>query len=377
MLLRHPRGAVFAAAVVVGDGPAARERLLHDDADDVHVVFLDRMLLRDLEQELEVDVRAVNVAVGAVASDNDEVFHLGLGARADGLVDFADLGPAGGNFAGVDASAHVVHLLARLLELVGDIVARLDPRFDGLRAEALGPVLFDNGVHARAGCFGNGLRAVSQKQHQRLAVLRDAAEEGHDLRRVVQAHDGGAVAFDHDLADGVESVLHGADLVGAHPALVGLILEDFYRDLGDEAERALAAQKQVAEVRAGRAARNVFDADNLTVRHDSLEADEQVFDAAVERRPLTDGAGRNQAAHLREGEGLGAVPGRVALGVKLILERLQRHAAAGRDLHVDFIDFIDAGDLAAVEHDRALNGLDALRDGRAAGAWRGLDLVGV
>ena len=161
---------------------------------------------------------------------------------------FTDYGPAGGNFAGVYTGCHGVHLLAGFLQLRGNVVSGLNPGFHGLCAKGGGPVFFDDFVHSLAYRGGNGTGTVRQKQHKCLARLGNGVKQSGNLGRVVETDNGGAIALHHDFTDGVKTVLHGVDLIGAHPALLWLIFENFYGYLGDKAQSALAAKEKVTQV---------------------------------------------------------------------------------------------------------------------------------
>ena len=217
-------------------------------------------------------------------------------------------------------------------------------------------------------------RALCHEEQHAVVRLGEVGEVQPAVARVVEPRHRRVVAAHHHLAQRLEAGLHVLQRPAEECVVLGQVGEELHRHLGDEAERALVADHDVADVGAGGAARDVLDPRHLATREDDLEPDDHVLDAAVERRELADAAGGDETAHVRDRLRLRRVPRREAELAHAILEHLQRHAALARRLHVVRVDVDDPIHLRAVEHDRVGNDrLEAALGRGAARPWHDVD----
>ena len=132
------------------------------------------------------------------------------------------------------------------------------------------------------------------------------------LRLVVEAKDRRRCAAAEDHAAGLEAGGEGREAEGA-PTLRRRQGVDAEAGLGDDAERSLAADEELGQVRpgggSGALALGVHDA---PVGQHHLEADDHVFDLPVAGRVLPRATAGQPAADRREIHGLGPVAERVA-----------------------------------------------------------------
>ena len=195
------------------------------------------------------------------------------------------------------------------------------------------------------------------------------------LGRVDPAHRG-PVSRGDQLADGVDAVGELVDQEAEVPVVLRLVAEELDRHLGDEAQRALAADHDVADVRARGPAGHVLDPGDLPAGEDGLQAHHQVFDPAVQGGELADRPGGDQAAQLSERLGLRRVPRGQAAGPHGVLQHLQADAALHGGHHVDRVDRQDRVHPRPVDHQAVLDhGLQATLRRGPAGAGDDVDEV--
>ncbi len=219
-------------------------------------------------------------------------------------------------------------------------------------------------------------RALGHEQEHAVVLAGEVGEVDAAVLRVVEARDRRLVARHHHLAEHLEAGLHALQRPAEEDVVLGQVGEELHRHLGDEAEGALVADHDVADVGAGRPARHVLDPRHLAAGEHGLEPDDHVLDPAVERRELADAAGGDEAAHVGDRLRLRGVPRRQPELAGPVLERLQRHAALAGGLHVVGVDAQDPVHPRAVEDDRVRDdGLEAALGRRAAGARDDVDAV--
>ena len=139
---------------------------------------------------------------------------------------------------------------------------------------------------------GSRHETFRDEEHAGLAFCKlDAAIVEIHVRLVIKADDGRTESLRDDLADRVDALFKRADNESAFPEIVRIVSEKFHCELCDDGESAFRADEHVAEIRTGGAARDVADADDFAVRKDRFQAADEVFDAAVIGRELSDASG--------------------------------------------------------------------------------------
>ena len=169
--------------------------------------------------------------------------------------------------------------------------------------------------------------------------------------RVVEADHRRPVAADHDLPQ-VRKPSPCFVGVAQEPVVLREVWEELDRDFSDEAERALVADHDVADVGSGRPPGHVLDAGAAVGKH-RLQAHDHVLDAAVEGRELADAARRHPTAHVGERLGLRRVAGRETQLASGIFQRLQGHPTLAGCWHVVGVDLDDAVHRRTIQHDRS------------------------
>ena len=124
----------------------------------------------------------------------------------------------------------------------------------------------------------------------------------------VHAAHRGAEALGHDVTDDRDAVVHVVDEEPTWLDVLRPVLEELDGHLGYEAEGALVADDDVADVGARRSTGDVLDPADRAVGEDRLEADDHVLDAAIKRRQLPGRTGGGQTAHLGKGFDWGECP---------------------------------------------------------------------
>ena len=136
-----------------------------------------------------------------------------------------------------------------------------------------------------------------QKQQNTIIGCGEVGEVQLAIFRVIQPSHRRLVARNHDLAQHLETLLHVLQRPAEEDVVLGHVGEQLDRHLGDETQRALVADDDVADVGAGGSAGDVLDSRYLSTRENDLTADDHVLDAAIQCRELADRAGGHQAAH--------------------------------------------------------------------------------
>ena len=152
--------------------------------------------------------------------------------------------------------------------------------------------------------IGDAFRALRDEHDDVFPLVEPGEVLPGVLGRVDPAHRG-AVSRGDQLADSRDAIREGVNQEAEVPVVLRLVAEELDRHLGDEAQRAFAADGDVTDVRACGPAGHVLDAGNCPVREDAFQADDHVLDAAVQGGELADRPGRDQSAHLGEWLGLG------------------------------------------------------------------------
>ena len=124
---------------------------------------------------------------------------------------------------------------------------------------------------------------------------------------------------------------------------------------GDDAQGALAAHEHLVEVGSGGLAGVALGVDHRAVGQDHVEPDDHVLDLAVAGGELAGPAARQPAADRGQGHRLGPVPAGEAVGgaqlvLEVVAERAGQHVGGERGV----VDVADAGQVAQVEHDAAV-----------------------
>ena len=170
--------------------------------------------------------------------------------------------------------------------------------------------------------------SLADHQQQRRVGGRPLLERARRLGRIVEPQHGGSPADPDHATDQVEARRHA----GAGEAREGASLgkrEDPQRHLGDDAERPLAAEEQLAQRRAGGRARHGREAERLRARQHHLETEQQILDVAVLGRELTRGARGDETAERGALDRLRIVAGGVAARGDRALVVATHHARLG------------------------------------------------
>ena len=223
--------------------------------------------------------------------------------------------------------------------LLGSPAEVVEPGLDvgAVDRRALG-VLRDDPGDALGRRPGDRGRPLRHEEEDAVVLGGEVREVDAGVARVVDPRHRRLVAAHHDVAQDLEADLDVFERPAEERVVLGEVREELHGHFGDEAQGALVADDDVADVRAGRASRDVLDARHLAAGEDGLEADDHVLDAAVQRRELADAARRDEAAHVGHRLGLRRVARGEAQLADAVLKDLQRHAALRRRLHVVGVD---------------------------------------
>ena len=192
----------------------------------------------------------------------------------------------------------------------GDVVAVSEPPLDQRIVERMGSRLrralrVDD---LEGGRQDGGVGLVEHDQD----VGVPEVEVAFRLGLVVEAEDGRRRAAAQDLAARLQAAGEGREPEGP-PFLRRRQGMDTETGFGDDAQRPLAADEELGQVRPGGGARSLaFGVDDAPVGQDHLEADDHVLDLPVAGRVLTRPAAGQPAADGREVHGLGPVAQGVA-----------------------------------------------------------------
>ena len=209
------------------------------------------------------------------------------------------------------------------------------------------------------------VRLVEDDEDVGLALLEVPVR----LRLVVEAEDGRSRAAAQDLparveAGGEAGEPERAALLGRRPGV------DAKAGLSDDAQRALAADEELGQVRSrGGTGPLALGAHDAAVRQDHLESDDHVLDLPVTGRVLPGAAAGQPAADGREVHGLGPVAEGVALtdlaegGLEIRTECSGSHVGGQGHL----IHLAQTGDPGHVQGNAAVHGYGAPAHAAAAG----------
>ena len=282
-----------ADAVVVGDGAAGFGAGAGGLLPGLAVPGLRVVVVGARDQEREVQRRAGRVQVGQVAGHR-------LGVRGQGCFDAVveprDGGPEPGDLHRVHDHPGAERPLRPhdLREGLHRVVAVLPPVLAVAGAE-FGP----RGSHDLGGGLLPGVQArrAGRETGQGHAPGRvfQGAEAQLRVGLVVPAQDGGAGLGSPDVLEGFGHgrevwVAEGQPLPGFRAGPAG------ERRLGDHGERPLRADQEPSQVRAGGRARHRAQAQDLAVRQDRGQPEQQVLDRAEPGRGLPGRRGRDPAA---------------------------------------------------------------------------------
>ena len=359
MLLLDPGRAVLADPVVVHHRPAQPQGLLDDDRVQRLVVELDLLAGAGVDRVVvdEVEVRPGLVAVRGVRAQHGQVSQAGELAPDpghDGVVQLADPRPVDRHLGGVPEVVIPEHGGLLGVDLVLAPVEVLEPVPDAADVHALVGPGGEEFLDRLRGGVGQALRALGDEDDDVLALVEVGKVLPGVLGRVDPAHRGPVPRGDQ-LADGVDAVGELVDQEAEVPVVLRLVAEELDRHLGDEAQGALAADHDVADVRARGPAGHVLDPGDLPAGEDGLQAHDHVLDSAVEGGELADRPGGDQAAQLGERLGLRGVPRGQAAGPHGVLQHLQADAALHGGHHVDRVDRQDRVHPRPVDHEAVLD----------------------
>src|SRR5581483_1087876 len=164
---------------------------------------------------------------------------------------------------------------------------RLEPVRDRLAADRRRVAGFpDAGRHLR---LDEGCRPLADDDEEAAVRGGPLREVARRLELVVRAEDRGPPADAEHAPHGVERGRHRREREARELLRFRNRMEP-EDDLGDDPERPLAAEEQLAEARTDGRARHRLEPDDLAAREHGLEAEAEILDVAVARRELSRGA---------------------------------------------------------------------------------------
>ena len=372
----------LAYAVVV----AERGARLRDGVEYARVILLELVEVGALDDEDEVEVGALRIAVRDMGGAD------GVGPFLDG---FAHLLVDGGHVVPVDRALEGVDDDAVVLDGVAHIrIAEpaVFPRGGDIPGEGHGAVLMRDLAHILHDIALQTVLAVREPEQQAAAAglvalrgeqrveraLGDAVHMHHHVRLLgvrKPEHRRITELALHDLAHGCHAVLPGREHIG-ELAVFMRELEHFERDFGEYAEGPLAAHHDLVDVGTRRLAGRGIRAYPAHGR-DILLTEHEIGGAAVVSGILPAAARHHPAAHAAVLEGLREMPAgetmRRAEILGGVVEDLLEIGTAYARLHGDgLVDLVEGDDLvevlAQIQDDvGSLHALGAPRDAGTAG----------
>src|SRR5262245_30234159 len=173
------------------------------------------------------------------------------------------------------------------LDLVLTPVQVLEPLPDQAGVNALVLAAGEELLNRLGRGVGDALRALGY-EHDDVLALVEVGEVLPGIPGRVDPAPRGPESRRDQLADSGDSVRDVADQEAEVPIVLRLVAEELDRHFSDEAQRALAADNDVADVRARGPSGHVLDAGDLPPGKDAFQADDHILDAAVQGGELAD-----------------------------------------------------------------------------------------